>query len=423
MSLTIIKQANGVYRWYGYPTNNAKDRDREILSGAALERTVKQIKATGKYPPLYFHHIEYPVGISDYVNFCAGIVYATGEFNSDPVSQKAAQYAIEHPESLDGSGWAMSHQFTGIPDRNGVFHQIGEIKEFTFLPLSIAANPYTEFTVGVKSMNDQQRKALDVVLGDPALVAVVEQHLTAQNKSKALDEVGTVRKAAQNAVGAGAEPVVKSPGSVLGAFLQMGGVNAKAEGDPTTEEEKPVDGEPPKPEEEKQDMPAEDMPMMEEAQETEAAAPIPEAAPAGGDTAQAIAAQIAEPVAAAVTAGVEAVQAAGSTFTPEQSQQIVDLVNTAVAPIQQAMQEMAQVMAGMTAASAETQKQLKELNVVKARNETPKRNTLVDIWKQRASQSDATKVKETDKLIGLALPEVPEQKNVWAALGFDGKDA
>jgi hypothetical protein len=201
----------------------------------------------------------------------------------------------------------------------------------------------------------------------------------------------------------------------------MGGMTVKADGAPV-EGDKPTDT--------PADGATPDMPMEQKQPEAApadaapaAAAPEePQAAPSG-DVAGAIAEQIAVPVAEAVAAGVEAVQETASTFTPEQSQQIVDLVNAAVAPIQQALQEMAQSMASISASNTEMAKQVKEYSVIKSRNEQPKRNTLLDVWNQRASQSKGTALTEDDPLKNkaLALPEspAPGAGSVWQMMGFE----
>lgn len=404
---TLRKQANGRYRWYGSPTNNALDRDGEILSGVALADIVKRIKSSGQYPPLYFFHIRYPVGTTDYMYIVDGVVCATGEINNEPVALAAAQYAMENPDSWDGSGWAMSHEFSGYRDKGGVFHHIGGINELTFLSRFSAANPHTDFGVGVKSMDEQQRKALDMVLGNPALVAVVEQHLSAQTKSRTLNERGVIRKATS---GTNATVQKFANGTTpLSLFL-------KADEPPLEEEE-----------EQKDDMMYEE--EMAAADESPAESPAPEAPVVpeaavvpSGDVASAIAEQIAAPIAEAVATGIEAVAETASVFTPEQQQQIVDLVNTAVAPMQAAMQEMANALAAAQSATSEVKSlrsQVDELTGVKTRNEVPKM-TLVDIWKQRATTSPATLVKDDDPVAqkGLNLPDAPQASDMWSAFGF-----
>jgi hypothetical protein len=126
-----------------------------------------------------------------------GILTATGVFNeSDPVAKAFADYMETHPGCYDGSGWGMSWRFYAIPNSKGVYEHIKSIVEFTALPLRRAANPYTTFTTeGIKKMlTEEQRKALELVLASPELVATVEQTVAARNQSKVLDEAGVQRK-------------------------------------------------------------------------------------------------------------------------------------------------------------------------------------------------------------------------------------
>lgn len=212
VSFYVEKQADGTYRWWGYPTNNAKDRDGEILSGKALGRVISRQKAEGDYPDLWFYHIPYPAGQTDYMFYEKGFVGATGTFHKDLVSERMAQYCMEHPESIDNSGWGMSHTFRGWADKSGVYHEIEEIREFTFLPLSRAANPYSEFSVEEKmKIRKDQQAALDAVLQDETLKEIVSQHLAASQKSENLDQMGVQRKSAGEVFGFGSDAAFSAP--------------------------------------------------------------------------------------------------------------------------------------------------------------------------------------------------------------------
>lgn len=197
MAEFVIQKVNGERRWFGTFSNNARDREGEIVAKAALEEVVQREKAAGHYPPLQFFHIDYPMGQTDFYTVTDGLLTATGSFNeTDPVAKTFADYVEAHPESIDGSGWGCSWRFYASPTTDGVFQQVKAIDEFTFLPLSRAANRFTEFSTEVFKMalSDEQRKALEIVLAAPELVATVEQTVAARNTSKALDEAGVQRK-------------------------------------------------------------------------------------------------------------------------------------------------------------------------------------------------------------------------------------
>jgi hypothetical protein len=191
-----VKSIKGELRWYGKPTLNTWDRDGEVVSKAALTAVVEREKAAGNYPPLQFFHIDYDIGYTDDYRVVDGILLATGGFEDDPVSQTIAKYFLEHPEGTDGSGWGMSWRFRSVRERDGVFKNIRTIKEFTLLPHSEAANSDTSFEAEVVKMRwtEEQRKALDLVLGNDSMVKFVEQHVEARETSKELDEAGVARK-------------------------------------------------------------------------------------------------------------------------------------------------------------------------------------------------------------------------------------
>lgn len=62
------------------------------------------------------------------------------------------------------------------------------------------------------TLTADQQKALDVVLGDPAMVGIVKQALSAQDQSKMADDEGLKRKMAQGTVPVVDVPVFKKAG-------------------------------------------------------------------------------------------------------------------------------------------------------------------------------------------------------------------
>lgn len=192
-----IRKIAGARRWIGQVSNNARDRDRDIVSKTALEEVVAREKAAGNYPELQFYHINYGVGVADYYAVVDGVLFATGIFNeSDPVAKAFADYLEAHPESTDGSGWGMSWRFYAKRGPDRVFKHVDSIVEFTFLPLSRAANEFTQFGTEIIKMTltPEQRQMIEKVIGDPAMLATIEAAIAARQTSKALDEAGVQRK-------------------------------------------------------------------------------------------------------------------------------------------------------------------------------------------------------------------------------------
>lgn len=55
--LTVLKQADGSYRWVGITSNSFEDRDKEVASQAALEADVARADRDKDYGPLLFWHL------------------------------------------------------------------------------------------------------------------------------------------------------------------------------------------------------------------------------------------------------------------------------------------------------------------------------------------------------------------------------
>lgn len=207
--LSVVKQANGIYRWNSISSGNVQDRDGETVRLKALQADVARTEMFGDDSYLYFFHVPYAIGgAPDYRALVDGMLVESGEYYDTPVAKAVAQYAIDHPEGIDSSGWGTSIGFWGAPDLDGSYHSV-LIGERSQLPFSRASFAYSQF--GVKSkmaISVEQKKALETVLGDPALVGIVMTSVNAGQQSKSADGDGMVRKAAQTPAAAPVIPEV-----------------------------------------------------------------------------------------------------------------------------------------------------------------------------------------------------------------------
>jgi 2'-5' RNA ligase len=214
--MSIVKQANGRYRWTSISSGNIKDRDGEIVSLKALQADVARTKMFGDEEScLYFYHIPYSIGAApDYRVIVDGMLIESGEFADEPVAKACAEYFVDHPGGLDGSGWGTSIGFMGVPDATNTYQSV-LIHERSVLPHSVASFAYSTFGVKNKmALTEQQQKALDMVLGDPALITIVQTSVSAKAKSKQADADGVVRKMAGGKKAEQPEvPVFKGPGT------------------------------------------------------------------------------------------------------------------------------------------------------------------------------------------------------------------
>lgn len=230
----IVKTADGRYRWTSISSNNALDRDGEIVSAQALEMDVYRSKQYGDDSKLQVFHLPYPVGgAPDYRGVADGHLVETGEFYDTPNAKAVAEWMIRNPDAPDGSGWGTSIGFRGYTDDLGIYHQI-EITERSVLPLSSAANPYTSFSTLKESnmpISKRQQEFLDQLLSDPETRGAAQAILEASNQSKALDQAGVQRKEAITSV-----QDTQYAGGPGGVFNQPG-TNGKAEGDAAAAED------------------------------------------------------------------------------------------------------------------------------------------------------------------------------------------
>lgn len=184
-----VKQHAGRYYWVGMPTNNARDRDGEIISAEAIRK--EAMRPGGE---LWYSHVPLRIGQTEWRGVINGHLVECGLFDDTPVARAVASHIAAHPET----GWAMSVGFRGKANREGIYDTI-VMKERSVLPQRRAANPYTQFNVG-GGMDEQMKAALNEMLalvsGDPVALETVKAILQAAEQGKALDEAGVERKAA-----------------------------------------------------------------------------------------------------------------------------------------------------------------------------------------------------------------------------------
>lgn len=215
-----VKEVRGVYYWTGHPSTNARDRDGEIVSAKALRADVDDASPRHDPAPLRYGHLGVRIGGEpDWRGVVKGVLVEAGKFDDTPLAKAVARYIMAHPDGFDGSGWGMSIGFRGVPDAEGVFHEV-RIHERSVLPLSRAANPYTSFAAGGTTMRDLDKAALSELNkildgGDDDAVQALKAQIAAWEQAKALDESDVQRKdAAPDATDQDAEDKAEVKGEV-----------------------------------------------------------------------------------------------------------------------------------------------------------------------------------------------------------------
>lgn len=193
-TFTVFKTSRGL-RWLAISSNNYEDRDREIVSKAALDADVARTAADGKYGPLRWWHIGEPdplsdepwgpgldLGTCDFAAMDNRFLIESGTFKDheigEAIAAKAPQLALSigffHPR--------------GEPDAEGVFHHIRRF-ERSLAPAGKVSNPLTAFYVPgatPMAMQDTQLKALaDLLPGVPEekIKALIESSTSQATKT------------------------------------------------------------------------------------------------------------------------------------------------------------------------------------------------------------------------------------------------
>lgn len=191
-ALLVYKDAAGVDRWVTFSSNAYRDRDKEIVSTAALEADVIRADKEQNYGPLRWWHVGKPdpinqlpgpgadIGQCDFNAMHGRVLIESGTF-SDP---KIAQAVKEAAGTLQVS-IGYFHPRTE-PDSAGVFNSIKRF-ERSLLPAGRASNPFTGLSVIEKSdggteMIAEKIKAFAALLKDDELVSSILAQAEAKEK-------------------------------------------------------------------------------------------------------------------------------------------------------------------------------------------------------------------------------------------------
>lgn len=146
-SLSVIKDSQGEHRWLLFSSNAFRDREKEIVSRAALEADVDASDQAGEYGPLLWWHLNglkgNPVcmlGNCDFRMVHGRTLIESGTFDSKEIGEAVAKAAPFLQVSI-----GFNHP-ADEPDEDGVFHTIRTF-ERSLLPRGKAANPFTKVSV------------------------------------------------------------------------------------------------------------------------------------------------------------------------------------------------------------------------------------------------------------------------------------
>lgn len=169
--LSVLKQADGSYRWVLISSNSFEDRDAEVVSQRALEADVARADRDKDYGPLLWWHLNGKVkdgerlptvklGECDFNAMHGRMLIESGTFVSPAVARavEAVKESLEVSLGFDFPESAL--------DGEGVIHEIRRT-ERSLLPRGRASNPLTAVPLVQKefAMLKEKVEALTKVLG------------------------------------------------------------------------------------------------------------------------------------------------------------------------------------------------------------------------------------------------------------------
>jgi hypothetical protein len=170
-AFSAFKDAQGNWRWMTLTSNMWRDRDGEIIPGAAHEDYVAYADRTKDMPELRLWHVPGSrVGRADWVDYAHGFVLHSGVF--DKGMEDVAKSLVTANEPL-----GVSHGFYHNKDAESDTYPSYRDFEVSVLPLERAANQWTEFTADntkevVMGLSDERRGFLVEHIGEGRVTAL-----------------------------------------------------------------------------------------------------------------------------------------------------------------------------------------------------------------------------------------------------------
>lgn len=136
-SLSVYKGADGTDRWVLVSSNSFEDRDKEVVSQAALETDVARADDARDYGPLRWWHLKgMDIGDCDFNMLHGRMLVEAGTFRAPGWAEAVKAHADELAVSI-----AFEHP-ASEPDHEGVFHHIRRF-ERSLLPRGYESNRFT----------------------------------------------------------------------------------------------------------------------------------------------------------------------------------------------------------------------------------------------------------------------------------------
>lgn len=188
-NLIIEKDLQGEWRWFAWVSNKWQDEEEEILTDAAHVEFIQWLNAhPDQAPELWTWHVKgtQRENRADWWDYAHGFLMFSG------VLTAAEAKAFTNADNKEPIG--MSHGFY-VLQKTGKYIQKYRTFEVSELPLSVAANQFTEFTIigdMQKMFTARQRSYLVERFGEEK---VLQLEGSTEDREKALTEMGVEWKA------------------------------------------------------------------------------------------------------------------------------------------------------------------------------------------------------------------------------------
>ena len=200
-----IYEKEGVVRWLTYSSNAFEDIEGEVFSTKSLEDAVAWADAVGERGPLRIFHVPgADVGHCDYQAVFGRFLVESGTFADTPIGRKAKEYFLRNRDKRFGV--SIGYLYRQGDELDGTYDWL-RIRERSVTPEGMAANPWTEFTLGGDVMTDARKAAfLEEILGKEAATTIISD---AERRTKELEPL--VRHKAAEASAPPAVAVAATP--------------------------------------------------------------------------------------------------------------------------------------------------------------------------------------------------------------------
>ena len=210
---TIVRQADGVYRWFSISCSAVLDRVGEIDSRELFDSFIQHFEETGEQPIRLYYHLgeQFRVGVCDFIGRDDNLLITSGTYDDTELAR--AEIAARQADP-DYWGDSIGYNATDKPEMLEVMDGVsipvwraGILKEISTLPENDAAAWFTATPTIQKEVNrmlgDNQMQAFVKLFNGDEDAAKKWLEENAANRNRAIEDAGMITRDAGNGAGGG----------------------------------------------------------------------------------------------------------------------------------------------------------------------------------------------------------------------------